>query len=309
MKEPVTIEDYSGEDRFEPPETVKKRGIKSGINVKIEGIGSPFGVLSVYSKIPRSFNEDEITFVRVTANALSGSIKREQVNRSLHNEIEQSRELQRQIIKVSNANRWEIGQYLHDNLAQTVVAAKLNTSFLVSKIKKVDADLGIDAEKIEQFLAEIADSIRELSHGLIPMDVETGGLEYALELFSENMRRLFELECEFDLEETGGLIQNRHTASDLLSIIQEASKNAVRHGNANKVIIKTAVKGDQLLLTIEDNGTGIEKGYNKKEGMGTNIMQHRAQLLGGSLNIERASDDGGTIVTCYIPLESLQKEG
>ncbi len=77
--------------------------------------------------------------------------------------------------------------------------------------------------------------------------------------------------------------------------------NAVEHGSAREVQINLAFNGNNLLLTIGDNGKGFKSNANG-DGMGLRIMRYRAQCIGGSCEVQSSSE--GTIVSCRVPLEA-----
>jgi signal transduction histidine kinase len=56
-----------------------------------------------------------------------------------------------------------------------------------------------------------------------------------------------------------------------------------------------------LLLVVEDDGVGMEPGDATDNGMGLRMMQHRTNLIDGSLEVEPV-DAGGTRVRCVVPL-------
>ncbi|MEX2574135.1 MAG: PAS domain-containing protein, partial [Balneolaceae bacterium] len=304
-KKPVITTDYTSEDRFEQPPVFVELGIQSGMNVLIEGIGGSYGILSVYSKSPRTFEENEIAFIQLVANSLGGAIEWERSNQRLLEEIEQTRKLQHQIVKISTSERWEVGKYLHDNVAQNLVAAQMIFSSLDGKFKGKD---GKEMDKLDQLLKKTIDDIRSLSHEMIPMDIKSKGLDYTLQHFAKHMQELFDLECTFKLDGSEKLIQNNYAATNLFNITREATKNAAMHGKATKVVIEITREGDHLKLAVKDNGNGLDDEYEHKDGMGINIMRHRAHLMSGSLEIERVSEKDGVLVTCLIPLTVLQAE-
>jgi len=89
-------------------------------------------------------------------------------------------------------------------------------------------------------------------------------------------------------------------AAQLYRIAQEAVHNAVEHGAAREVQINLAFNGNNLLLTVRDNGKGFEENVNG-DGMGLRIMRYRAQCIGGSCEVQSSSE--GTVVSCRVPLE------
>jgi signal transduction histidine kinase len=110
----------------------------------------------------------------------------------------------------------------------------------------------------------------------------------------------FQIACEFQGEEIPANL-DESVGPQLYHICQEAINNSVRHGKAKHVRIDLVVLEGRLLLTIEDNGVGIEQPL-PEGGMGLYTMSYRAKLVGGSLSVER-SQPIGTLVNCSVPLE------
>jgi signal transduction histidine kinase len=79
-------------------------------------------------------------------------------------------------------------------------------------------------------------------------------------------------------------------------IAQEALTNVVRHASASKAVVTVDHVGDRLVLTVDDDGTGVQG----DEGSGILGMRERATLLGGSIELG-PSPLGGTRVTAQLP--------
>ncbi len=80
---PVIAEDLAVEARFEVPALLREHGIRSLVNVIIQGKGRPFGVLEVDSSQPRIFTKDDIDFLQSYANLLAAAIERRQGQEAL----------------------------------------------------------------------------------------------------------------------------------------------------------------------------------------------------------------------------------
>ncbi|WP_438855212.1 sensor histidine kinase [Agromyces sp. M3QZ16-3] len=80
-------------------------------------------------------------------------------------------------------------------------------------------------------------------------------------------------------------------------IAQEALTNVVRHAEASRAFVVLERLGDDLLLTVDDDGRGLR---GADEGSGILGMRERAALLGGTVAVER-SPRGGTRVTARLP--------
>ena len=107
-------------------------------------------------------------------------------------------------------------------------------------------------------------------------------------------------ECEFEHEQYGyGGGDDDRVATALYRIAREAARNAVLHGEARRVVIRLVEDDGSLTLEIRDDGRGMAKVPEDGPGMGLQIMRHRADHAGGTLEIE-SSPGRGTVVRCRI---------
>ncbi len=116
--------------------------------------------------------------------------------------------------------------------------------------------------------------------------------------------------CSFECIDPVG-ITNNITATHLYRIAQEAVSNAIRHSEANQIVVSLAQVDNDVILEIRDNGVGIDAGLldqanvsKRSSGFGLGIMDYRAELVGGTLHIGR-QDNSGTIVRAVFPREVL----
>jgi signal transduction histidine kinase len=86
----------------------------------------------------------------------------------------------------------------------------------------------------------------------------------------------------------------------LYRTVQEALTNAVRHGKASYVRVNFWVEGEELRLTITDNGKGA---FEVVKGIGITGMEERIGALGGTVRIGRAIE-GGFSLTVQVPLNA-----
>ena len=74
---PAIVTDLLNETRFTPERALLDLGVRSSVNVIIEGVKQPFGVLEVDGRAPRAYNSDEVAFLQLVANILSGALERQ----------------------------------------------------------------------------------------------------------------------------------------------------------------------------------------------------------------------------------------
>ena len=95
-------------------------------------------------------------------------------------------------------------------------------------------------------------------------------------------------------------------------VLQEALNNVSRHSGSREAWVRLKFQGTGLRLEVEDHGAGIERNSTQPEGgaMGIGLvgMRERAELIGGTLELEQAQG-GGTIVRLKVPREKVEAHG
>jgi len=218
-------------------------------------------------------------------------------------DISERRRLEKEILNVSEEERRRIGQDLHDGLGQMLTGIGLLSQDVTRHLEDEGHERAEDMAEITEHIKEADQYARDLSHGLIPVDVESRqpeALPEALRQLAQNAERLFDVDCDFEEMDTPHIHDNT-TATHLYRIAQEAVNNAVRHGNANRVRLLLAAGEDQLRLQVRDDGSGFDGDVTDNgDGMGVRIMNYRARIIGGTLDISSTIGEG-TVVTCTLP--------
>ena len=218
-------------------------------------------------------------------------------------DISERRRLEKEILNVSEDERRRIGQDLHDGLGQMLTGIGLLSQDVTRHLEEEEHDRADDMAEITEHIKEADQYARDLSHGLIPVDVEANGLPEALRRLAGNAERLFDVDCAFREIETVRVHDNT-TATHLYRIAQEAVNNAVRHGAADELKVILASGDEQIRLQVRDDGSGFdEQDTDEADGMGVHIMNYRARIIGGTLDISSALGEG-TVVTCTLPRTS-----
>jgi len=216
--------------------------------------------------------------------------------------LEYSQRLEREIIGISEREQERIGQDLHDGICQYLAALSCSAASLKCDLEghQLAAEAKV-ADELAGFLRDAVIQIRNLARGLVPVQMDDAGLASALEELTASATRLLGIRCVYESAGTP-LIQDNAVAMHLYRIAQEAINNATKHGKATNVLVSLIADPKATTLRIADNGVGIPKSATESDGMGLGLMLYRARLVGGELSIE-SPNDGGTIVSCGIPLE------
>ena len=225
-----------------------------------------------------------------------------QANSSLREEIRQRQRLERCLLGVSEQEQIRIGQDLHDGLGQRLTGIAFLSKALEDKLEQQGLSEAADARRQTDLLNEVISETKELARGLHPVDAEPAGLMTALRRWADHITSIFGLSCRFECPEPVGMIDGG-LATQLYRIAQEAAHNAVKHAHATQMTIRLVSEDGHLKLTIHDNGAGFSRDLSVAEGMGLQIMRHRAEAIGAALSIQSSPKDG-TSVSCFIPINS-----
>jgi len=82
--QPVVVEDYRDEQRFKVPGSYLEAGLVSALAVPLLDRGRIIGALSVRSRTPKRFGDDELRFLESLANLLGTSLQRAQTEEALN---------------------------------------------------------------------------------------------------------------------------------------------------------------------------------------------------------------------------------
>ncbi len=221
-------------------------------------------------------------------------------------DITEQRRLEHEVLRISEHERRRIGQDLHDGLGQMLTGITLINKSIASTLKDQDHKLATESEEITKLIREADEYARNLSRTLIPVELESNGLKAAIRRMADNAEKLFNIKCTL-VDFLDISFDDPTSLSHLYRIIQEATSNAVKHGNASNVIIKMEVDKDKLVLSIEDDGTGFPSDWDQGKGLGVRIMQFRSNLIGANLRILESDLGGAAIIITLLTVGSSYK--
>lgn len=216
---------------------------------------------------------------------------------------EADRELRRlhaRLILAQETERKRLARELHDGVGQILSGVKFRLQALPGQMK-----LGAAAEarivKVGGFLDHAIAEIRRVSQNLMPSELVDLGLEAALQAL-----------CREFKERSGMRVTIRTAATDaspvtglaFFRIAQEALNNIGKHSKARKVEIALFEEGQDLVLTVADDGVGFSSARRpltgRGRGLGLGNMRQRAESAGGSLDFQ-SKPGVGTSLTVRAP--------
>lgn len=227
----------------------------------------------------------------------------EQVNASLAErlrareaELEASHRSLREIAQrqMLSDERQRMMQDMHDGLGST----------LISAIRSVEVG-GMSDERVTQTLKDCMDDLKLAIDSMEPVEADLLLLLATLRFRLEPRLEGTGVTLHWEVQELPPLDWlDPSSALHILRIVQESVANIMRHTRATEIRVATAVQGDGVQVSIEDNGQGfdVDKTLGEATGKGLNNQQRRAQMLDGK--VAWASGPAGTRFTLWLPMEA-----
>ncbi len=205
---------------------------------------------------------------------------------------------ERAISEGSEIERRRMGEDLHDGLGQHLTGVAILCKALEHNLD--GQPQAAEAARITSLVNEAILLTRRVARGLMPVDSEPLGLWSALNAMAEQVTNQSNVICKL-LSQGDTRVTPPFVANHLYRIAQESVNNALKHAKPSRIDIRLLRSGAQGLLTIADDGRGLPADLDEASKNGLQIMHHRAQEIGGTLDV--TSDIHGTIVTCWFVVE------
>ncbi len=224
----------------------------------------------------------------------------EQINKQKIKELENDLQLQslQAMIDGQESERERIAKDLHDSLGGVLSTIKLRFDKLVHEQKIDDREA---FSKLYTLIDTACDEVRYISNDLKPGSLEKLGLIEAIKdmLNRYNLENGPEIIFQYYGFENGGQIDS-NVALNIFRIIQELVNNSIKHASCKEIFVQMQRKGNEMSISVEDDGIGFDSGIVKK-GMGLENIRSRVNYLKGELNIESSANQG-TIFLVHLPI-------
>ena len=215
----------------------------------------------------------------------------------LRSTYERIRQLAGRLINAQEAVRSDIARDLHDDVCQRLVSVSIAVNALKGSSGQIQGAAVQQAlGSVEHDIGDVFDSIRKLSHELHSATLRLLGLAPALKSHCKEVEKRHDVRVTFNTEGEIGQL-HPEVALCLFRIAQESLRNGIVHGHAQRLTVSLTRTGDEVQLTISDDGSGFDLDAVRKSGGGLGLvsMEERTRLVGGNLQIVSATGQGTTI--------------
>lgn len=193
--------------------------------------------------------------------------------------------------RAREAERARIARELHDDLAQTLVTAKLQMELA----ECADCPEVGTIEKAKRQIARALESTRSLSTLLRPPILDQVGLAAALEWLCSDFEKRTNVVCTPRLDrEALSAFGTEESRIAIFRMMQEALSNVARHAHATEVSLAVSREQGTVLFDVKDNGVGFDSSR-PTSSLGLTGVRERARLIGALLHIESAPGAGASL--------------
>lgn len=223
-------------------------------------------------------------------------------------DITARKELEEEIINISERESRRIGYDLHDDLGQRLAAIKLRCEFFVHMLESKEPPSVEHARDICGQIGEATTLCRDIARGLSPVDLEEDGLMISLEKLIPQLETRYEIPIFFRCP-SPVLVENETTASHIYRIAQEFINNAARHGKTNHIDVHLTADDKHVRLEVLNDGVPFQKDVASNNGMGLKFAHYRASTIGAIIEINPRSDGiSGTQAVCLTPNSACKRK-
>ncbi len=207
------------------------------------------------------------------------------------------------IVNAQEAERQRLSRQMHDGPAQALSNFILQTE-IAMRLMDVDADQARnELDNLRVAAMSTFQKIRNFIFELRPMMLDDLGLIPTIRKYVEAFKEQTGLEVSATISGTERRLEP-YLEIMIFRALQELLGNAARHSQASVVKVHVDMGESMVKVTVDDNGKGFDPEIiNQGRSLGLKLIRERAEMLGGSFEIDSVSGKG-TRVTFTVPVRS-----
>lgn len=265
----------------------RAEGVRSAAGAPIIVDGRLWGAMlaAAAEPLPEDTESRMVGFTELVATAIA--------NIDARSELTASRA---RIVAATDEERRRVVRDLHDGAQQRLVHTVITLKLAQRAIERDAGDApSLVREALDNAHRATAE-LRELSHGILPRVLTTGGLRAGVGALASRTPVPVEVEI------SAGRLPATIEAAGYF-VVAEALTNVAKHARAASAAVAARVENGTLRVEVRDDGVGGAR----PEGSGLQGLRDRLAALDGQLQVECPAD-GGTLVVAVIPISTSTTE-
>ncbi len=294
-RQPLVVKDVTHDHRIRGRAWLTAHNIRSLLLVPLLARDAVVGCLSIYGSEPRDFRPEERALARALAQQAMLAV-----------ELTRLADHEQQAAVLEERNR--LAGEIHDTLAQGFVG-------IVIQLEAAEEVLARDPEAaaphIERARSLARTSLGEARRSVAALRPAAAGvaaappprndaLPQALAQMVEETANGWPVKPRFLVEGTPRVLA-ADTEHDLRRIAQEALINAVKHGQAQEIVVGLTYGPNDVRLSVRDDGQGFDadRPPDGEGGFGLTGMRERAKRIRADLSIRSAPGQGTQVIVVF----------
>ncbi|WP_259424462.1 sensor histidine kinase [Bacillus velezensis] len=295
---------YSKEFKKVTSEIGKIIELNRGFLIKIgERGGSSYVLLCLSSINTPRLTRDEISWLKTlsfyTSVSMENVIQIEELMNHLQDLKQQGSNpvwLKKLMFTIEEKQRSDLARDLHDSVLQDLISLKRQCELFLADFKKEEPCQLEVQDKLHQMNEQMSDVIlmtRETCHELRPQLLYDLGLVKAVSKLAAQQQERAPFHIRLNTGRFTAAL-DLDTQLNLYRIIQEFLSNAMKHSQANEVLIMLISIQNKVILHYEDDGVGFnqEEGGGQSMSMGLSGIKERVRALDGRMKIDTSEGNG-----------------
>ena len=213
---------------------------------------------------------------------------------------EEAQELSGRLISAQEDERSRLARDLHDEFSQKLALLAVDLDLFGQHPPEVGPGHRARVDELSTQVRELSSEAHRLSYELHPSKLEQLGLTAAMHGFCKEISAAHQLQVGFEARAVPRKLPGVVSLC-LYRIGQEALQNVVKHSGACSAKVELSTEGNQIHLTVVDDGMGFDvQAAQTKGSLGLISMRERARLARGQITWE--SRKGFTRMEVRVPL-------
>lgn len=206
------------------------------------------------------------------------------------------------IITAQEEERRRLSREIHDGPAQMLANVMMRSDLIERLFKEYGAEEALkEVRSLRKMVRDALYEVRRIIYDLRPMALDDLGLSPTLKKYLQTIEDYYQtarITYRFFGDERR--LDSKCEVS-LFRLVQEAVQNALKHADADEILVKVEVKKELCTIIVKDDGRGFDMNQNMEKSFGILGMRERVELLNGTISID-SKPGAGTTVLIQVPI-------
>ncbi len=200
------------------------------------------------------------------------------------------------IVNAQEAERQRLSRQMHDGPAQAMSNFILQTEIAMRLLDADPAQAKDELGNLKTAAMSTFQKVRNFIFELRPMMLDDLGLIPTIRKYVDAFKEQTSMDLSLTVTGTERRLEP-YLEVMMFRAVQELLGNAARHSQATVVKVHVDMGNDVVRVTVDDNGKGFDAEIIRSgNSLGLKLIQERAEMLGGSFEVDSSAGKGARIV-------------